>query len=1704
MEVRIPYLGFLCDRFATAEDELRRLITLCLTGASGYQARQTLVQALDDDDKEVRLAATDAAVEAAEKAWGLWLHLLYHPRADVRKRLLTTHAEHIPPQLAVTMLADDDHRNEVLALVDGVSLPPDALPSILGLWQSGIIERQLAARAVSLMPWDSSLEKLVDSVSDQLEYSRGYLPTGTSETDDFLEAHGETARDHGLEVVLRLFVESPSEPVDKDSSAQFFSKVLSSMLRPHYDWMASCHMALCVARLCRQRSWWNRETLTIAAVRFPALLAVDGVCPDLACETARGLAEISVANHCSDPLSGLADTPVCRTRDGAVDPKAVAGLLNLCTSGYFRLLEGYFTTEELTIAFAGSPEDALPLLAHRTSSKQELKRQTKLIRTVISARSPIEPRNVALLVLSLPHDALESLFPLDRLSSGLAGTVLVSLLTDLATELASTPEGRQERMATAMASQFAETRILATLGLVVPLAKDMAETVFLQAFFLKQVRECNHTRFLHATLKMTPEELVGLLRLVDATPGFPHALEWQLAEHHRTHEEDAVAKWASGATRTPARDDPARKRESVRIRPLSPKAARRIEQCPAHELQEALQVCYHYPTRGLCAALSRRTNSGDPSLEYCAALLVSFDSIEWTSDLFNKHTLLDFNFVEELDMLLAARCQSMSPMPFLGNAWLHRWDPRLDEFEHQVLTMKGGVIRALSIGSLLHSELLAEQVWRAVRRLLRRWRWRPPRQLAEKADRKLGHFLLEALAAGGGREWIPPDGKRRFPGFRETLAAEECQPVVADILTEIYVADVAPELMSELRTEVLPLLPQLSTEARSALSRWIDASGVPEAARRPMDTDQDMQEIWIEKIGHITEPKALRSYNFPEYPNVALAAAQRLVALGAPARTELLEWLFKDPPFPHLKDLALSVLEVDDPETRTAMGEKVADPTRHPAARFYCGVSLHAVGMTTMEPHLLAAANARSAEHWFDSSCWELLEQAGFEPAELSLALIASPHYAAYVRAVRTILDYSPPLAGEFKLALRTFLDLGTGRNSELRQEAAVRLKAEGDLTGVPTLLVRATTSSDNSPMEERLIQALENTPGSWVARTTEGLLASGDERYHSYSLLRLLRKMGLSPQEFEPVAEALLHGIENARVLAEVVRYYLAIPTRQRKLKAVAETFAWGIRTGQELAGKVFSIAQPDGGELAYTNLDDTKLYISPLPILRGERNARSVVRGLILHEIGHHLYHATAAGLKVMRQAREEELIPLLNLVADEHLERRLRPDDSGFDRDLKVLVAYAFQHCHRDLPAENLIPLLKGRTFPVLTRARLKVARRGGDVQVNSGRVLQELEAAGASFARFVRALRMGLGNRYGDDKVAAGLALFKKKFRNSQPTELLKIARRLREIFGTDAALLTLLGQDSVIDPHGADAAAKSDGISDAEIQEAVRRLLEGRKSKAGKPGEADQGAARFLNRGDDLGFEPILDVRRVPHDRGEHARYAAQTMRSSRQLRRNLVKLGMAQVEERYRSQGTRLDRTRVEALVLRGDPRAMLAHRTMPANDIFIGVLVDCSGSMSLNDNIEKAKLFATMVAEAARPVQGMDVRFYGFTDATIYSCGTQHRCSVHALQSGGGNNDAAALWHAAREARQSRRKSKLLVMISDGSPTECTVAALKSLVNTLTNRMKITCAQVTVHPLEEIAFPDYVDLSTQETGVAVRKFGNMIAGLIHKTLAGG
>jgi hypothetical protein len=347
------------------------------------------------------------------------------------------------------------------------------------------------------------------------------------------------------------------------------------------------------------------------------------------------------------------------------------------------------------------------------------------------------------------------------------------------------------------------------------------------------------------------------------------------------------------------------------------------------------------------------------------------------------------------------------------------------------------------------------------------------------------------------------------------------------------------------------------------------------------------------------------------------------------------------------------------------------------------------------------------------------------------------------------------------------------------------------------------------------------------------------------------------------------------------------------------------------------------------------------------------------------------------------------------------------------------------------------------------------------------------------------------------VAQALELCGKNLRTLDMRGLYDLTVKIAELFGGAVSIARVFGGS-----EGLEFGERDDdvfgGFDDDILQREVERILDPRRNKSGPPGGRDR---LCVNVNPDEDFDRITHVQRVSGDPKAHREASLAVARHAHRLRAFLDDLGLRWTPQRGRIQGRSIDRTRLRALVTRNDPRILIAREPTRRTDLFLGTIIDCSGSMTAGNNIERARRFATLVAEAVRPLAGVEARFFGFTDSVIYDAGDARDCNVTGLEAGGGNNDAAALLHVANVAAASQKRAKVLVMISDGLPTECSVAALRGLVTQLTKRRGLVCAQVAVRRLEEECFPHHVVLDDEQPDVAVARFGRMIADLARRGL---
>ena len=181
-----------------------------------------------------------------------------------------------------------------------------------------------------------------------------------------------------------------------------------------------------------------------------------------------------------------------------------------------------------------------------------------------------------------------------------------------------------------------------------------------------------------------------------------------------------------------------------------------------------------------------------------------------------------------------------------------------------------------------------------------------------------------------------------------------------------------------------------------------------------------------------------------------------------------------------------------------------------------------------------------------------------------------------------------------------------------------------------------------------------------------------------------------------------------------------------------------------------------------------------------------------------------------------------------------------------------------------------------------------------------------------------------------------------------------------------------------------------------------------------------------------------------------------------------------------------------------GDLSFFENRKMQPDASVYIGIILDSSGSMSQGSKFKLGQLFALALGLGTRGVRGVDGDVWAFTDKAIYSCGKPQELRISGLPGpNNGNNDSAGLFHASRVAKRSNKLLKILVMISDGLPTECTWESLNGLANRLEQEGFIVI-QIAVDNIQKPAIQkNFINLTGIELGQAVIEFGRIIVSYV-------
>jgi len=1655
LSVRAAFLPLLDPHFSDPRAEIRALACRVSAGASGHDVLVHLARALDDVEAVVRSAAILALRESCSDDPWRFAHALFHRDVTVRAGALAALPDALRNTGASLCLACDPQNREAALGALPRRLDTSAV-SLLGRLVADVndVARLGLVPAMRALPWDDPA---------------AIVQAGSPAVEAFLAACWPGAP-------------TAAWGTGDDPWASLERNVRAPLRDPLVD------IARAVRRVAALRPEWPVRVVALVASVDPTVLADASIPVDLrraalrrlgtrprACAV-RKLAKGGPALDFMPEPSLLGDPP---------DLEVLLGSLSLTTASA-AFAAAYPAIPGLVDTAAAQPVAAATLVSRVVAwdapSKDELRPVAEFVAEVF-ARLARRREDAAAFALALSPECSACL-PLHEVD-------VVRLARAVVGELAKRGADRdpeRDPMIGVLLGRLAlheapgSAHVLDLLGGAgAVLGSRVVETA------LGVIEDADPEGFAARLWPVDPDALLGLLAVLEHGDAVGLATLYRLAGRLSGHADPGIRAWAADVM--PATIDPrdvlaAPPRVPMAIQAIEPTpiddaTSERLARGPAREMPDALAVFLRGPHTGLAAALKGR--SAFPLAEAGAALLACHDGPETIAALFDRWS----GPLEAVEETLLASARGMRWLPTLAHLALLSADGVHIDCPLDALVAQPDALPELLKHTLAWpSAALRAIVWNAAPKIAAYLRWRRRQRFLALDLAPLCNWLGRVVVADAVSELHP----------RCVAAAAELdvlQERAAATLSEIYKGLLHERCGTRVLDTLLPTvsvsLPFRSRETREAIGGWIpSAAAARDAAERPAVT------VVAPRPSSDGVDTLCRTVLTGSTASAA-SAARELVAMGPAGRGALLATLIGEQS-PFAIDAAAAVLLSSEPSADevTTLLVRVDDTAVAPRQRWRLGLVLLEHGHRAAIRALLAAACVPTDENWFRPTDWPRLLAAGVAPEDAACALAGSNQPVAAVNAALVLLEPACRAeAGARADALRRFLRTGIGE-LRLRVSAAAALAATvGDWVGLPVLI-------EGFLDDPAAMPSLDGMPAGADELFVRAVMASGNTRAEHALATRLAS--GDWPTT-DRVGECLALLIARTRERASLQAVAACLRRRrggEGKLQEVAELFAWGVRRALVLSGRRLRVEASDGESLGHTDTRDDRIHVTPLAVFSGEPQARPITRGLILHEIGHQLYDRGPGPWEVWEEAQREGLRNLLNLLQDERLERRLRARDPAMGDDLKTLAAWAFLHREQELAVWPLLLGLGWRSFPVLSRVTLAPAFGRGCVKVGRGRLLRELERQGLAISRFIRALRLGLGNRHGDPTVSIALRLCR-GLRQASSRELLEIARKLRDLFGAEVTLFELFSSHGGLAGDPLESARQAEGVSSEDIEGRVERIL--RRPERTSDGERGVGALQ-INVGPDPLFPPIDQVVRVPFDAAAHQTLAVQVAAPARVLRRHLEALGLRRERVRAQLRGHRIDPARLVPAILRSDPRLLVRRRLRRLTDLWLGVIVDCSGSMAVHESMVRARLFATLVALAVRDLRGVDAHFFGFTDEVIYDAGHARRCAVAALEANGGNNDAGALAFVAAQARRSRRSSRLLVMISDGLPTECSVAALRSLVAQL-GRQRIACAQVAVRSLEEVCFPHFVEISGGDLDGAVRRFGRTLERLVRATVGG-
>jgi hypothetical protein len=1018
---RVPFLGLL--PLGHSDASLRKAAISVLAGCTGRPALQKLVLALNDAEAEVRLAAVEGLRQSLLGGdWLRWAHVLFHPDALVREAAIDPSREFPPPFLyKLYLLPDPVCRLIVEQQMATAEIDADGLPLLFDFLRRGVVTQEATRRLARKLSWNDWLGFLGDLVPrnhDLLDtLAEAMMPAWPED----LFSHYHPDR---LDEILLLFWQPDSPDETESPHLRFFDLLQEAALAESaffQQWLVFTMLGVAV-----QRQSWPQRAAALCAVLYPPFLN----CPWVPEEVRRSAlpAFYRAGQRCPRwqpaTIRPLIQSDVCRRQLAPGEPLqldlwAVAAVLHAIDSHPYENLLDFLPLTEIAQAFQRDLERSVPLLAVPDVSSRG---RTLLLRELSLEHGRQRFHMLALLAQAVPSDALEML---DRLDSIGACGVLEELLRleagPVPAGLRPFSENKIHKLAILLARKIAAGQVERFFR--VWLSSPAPQSSGLGPAILARLIHDYDSRLIHPALARQTPEL--LLRFLDAMPccaGFPYDDEIRLAEHLISRPEDELRRWAMTRLRDHQALLLARAAEE---QPVAPEQA-----APVLRLGLVEQLL-----------LTQGHGPAAPNVETCQALLASHDPPEQVIELFARYSSVQDDFIARLDAEMVKHWQGEERLPFLGHAFLYRWDRHLaalaallDTDSTEPLPFPGrGVSAALRWALGLPSALLVRRVWQAGAAVLEHWRWHAREHLHAAWEQPLADVLVDAVRSPVGDvavqiilHW------RSNPGNLPQAA-----------------------LLEPMRQRLIVLMPGLSEEMRKQFAGWIDTSGLA-----PAPETEAVAESKGPTAVEETDLEVLAALTHSGDETIASHSARRMLELGEPGRQRLALAIEQRPDvrWPlHLLDV---LSECPSVELRASLRRLAANPEAVAEVRFRIGQMLWQEGDDSIPLDMLDAVCRPGPVGWLRTTeCEWLRYRVPLPTIELDLRLVQSPHPPAYVLGVVQLTH--KPAEPRIVEALLAFLDAGSERMRAPRLQVARWLDDKGERTSVLPILLGEEPQSD-------------------------------------------------------------------------------------------------------------------------------------------------------------------------------------------------------------------------------------------------------------------------------------------------------------------------------------------------------------------------------------------------------------------------------------------------------------------------------------------------------------------------------------------------------------------------------------------------------------------------------------------------------------------